>query len=150
MRTKKWTVRVFAQLLDMACCNGRIEYQRLCEQSATPKQQRLDLLTFKMDIAIALIKAETAPRSKRLREAEVDSDEEEAQASATKRGKVTALPPDDVRYNMTGHFPEHQKLGSHNRCGNPGCSGKSRVKCLKCGIFLCLQNRNCVMDFHTR
>ncbi|KAH9384288.1 hypothetical protein HPB48_026281 [Haemaphysalis longicornis] len=22
MRTKKWTVRVFAQFLDMACCNG--------------------------------------------------------------------------------------------------------------------------------
>ncbi|KAH9364547.1 hypothetical protein HPB48_014585 [Haemaphysalis longicornis] len=92
MRTKKWTVRVLAQFLDMTCCNGWIEYQRLCEQSATPKQQRLDLLTFKMGIAIALIKAETPPRSKRLREAEVDSYEEDAQASATKRGKVTALP----------------------------------------------------------
>ncbi|KAH9384289.1 hypothetical protein HPB48_026282 [Haemaphysalis longicornis] len=103
-----------------------------------------------MDIAIALIKAATAPRSERLREAEVDSDEEDAQASATKRGKVTALPPDDVRYDMMRHFPEQQKLESHNRCRNPGCSAKSRVKCLKCGIFLCLQNRNCFLEFHTR
>ncbi|XP_049520990.1 piggyBac transposable element-derived protein 3 [Dermacentor silvarum] len=150
MRTKKWTVRVFAQFLDIACCNGWIEYKRLCEQSATPKQQRLDLLTFKMDIAIALIKAETSPRSKRLRETEADSDDEEVNARGKKRGKVTALPPDDVRYDLTGHFPEHQMLGSHNRCRNPGCSGKSRVKCLKCGIFLCLQNRNCFLKFHTR
>lgn len=150
MRTKKWTVRVFAQFLDIACCNGWIEYKRLCEQSATPKQQRLDLLTFKMGIVIALIKAETSPRSKRLRETEADSDDEEVNARGKKRGKVTALPPDDVRYDLTGHFPEHQMLGSHNRCRNPGCSGKSRVKCLKCGIFLCLQNRNCFLEFHTR
>ncbi|KAH9374964.1 hypothetical protein HPB48_022620 [Haemaphysalis longicornis] len=64
-----------------------------------------------MDIAIALIKAETAPRSKRLRQAEVDSDEEDAQASETKRGKVTALPPDDVRYDMGGGiFPSNKSL----------------------------------------
>ncbi|KAH7960922.1 hypothetical protein HPB49_024856 [Dermacentor silvarum] len=60
-------------------------------------KQRLDLLTFKMDIAIALIKAETSPRSKRLRETEADSDDEEVNARGKKRGKVTALPPDDVR-----------------------------------------------------
>ncbi|EEC01958.1 monocarboxylate transporter, putative, partial [Ixodes scapularis] len=28
------------------------------------------------------------------------------------RSKIIPLPPDDVRYDMTGHFPEHQRLGS--------------------------------------
>lgn len=148
MRTKKWTVHVFAQFLDMACCKGWIEYKRLCEQHDPPKPQRLDLLEFKMDSTIALIKAEMAPQCKRLKEREADSNHDEAQASGTKR-KVTALPSDDVLYKM-GHFPEHKKLGSHKRCRNPGCSGKSRVKCLKCGVFLCLQNRNCFLDFHMR
>lgn len=33
MRTKQWTVRRFAEFLDMACCNGWIEYKRMCEQN---------------------------------------------------------------------------------------------------------------------
>lgn len=59
MRTKQWTVRRFAEFLDMACCNGWIEYMRMCEQNMTPKQQRLDLLEFNMNIAVTLIQAET-------------------------------------------------------------------------------------------
>ncbi|XP_070392602.1 piggyBac transposable element-derived protein 3-like [Dermacentor albipictus] len=114
MRMKKWTTRVFAQFLDMACCNGWIEYKRGCEQSQTTKQQMLDLLEFKMNIAVALIQAKTQ-RSKRSRDHEAESDEE-AQPSPPQRGKIIPLPLDDVRYDGTGHFPEQQKLGSRNRC----------------------------------
>ncbi|KAG0426132.1 hypothetical protein HPB47_026736 [Ixodes persulcatus] len=72
LRTKKWTVRVFAHFLDMACCNGWIEYKRDCERADVPKQQRQDLLDFKMNIAISLIQAEMRG-SKRLREKEEES-----------------------------------------------------------------------------
>uniref|UniRef100_A0A6B0V5N5 Putative dde domain transposase n=1 Tax=Ixodes ricinus TaxID=34613 RepID=A0A6B0V5N5_IXORI len=148
LRTKKWTVSVFAHFLDMACCNGWIEYKRDCERADIPKQQRLDLLDFKMNIAISLIQAEMRG-SKRLREQEEESNKEETTHTGWQRSQIIPLPLDDVRYDMTGHLSKHQRLGSHMRCRNPGCTGKSRVKCLKCGVFLCLQNRYCFVAFYT-
>ncbi|KAH6933982.1 hypothetical protein HPB50_019370 [Hyalomma asiaticum] len=65
LRTRKWTVRVFAHFLDLACCNSWIEYQRDCERALTPKKERLDLLEFKSNIANVFLKADTGrqPRS---------------------------------------------------------------------------------------
>lgn len=56
--TKKWTVRVFVHFLDIAVCNGWIQYDRHYKVSATPKTDRLQMIDYKLRIAESLIKKE--------------------------------------------------------------------------------------------
>lgn len=146
LRTRKWTLRVFAHFLDLACCNGWVEYRRDCEAALTPKKDRLDLLDFKANVANVLLKAHPARELRSSMSSDTDKQQSDV---AAKRSKVTPLPPDEVRYDQVGHFPQHEKLPSQMKCRYPGCGGKSRVRCLKCDVFLCLQNRNCFLAFHT-
>lgn len=55
IRTKKWTVRVYAHFLDPAVCNGWVEYQEHRAQHGMPRKEVLDLLDFKLQIAESLI-----------------------------------------------------------------------------------------------
>ncbi|CAN7985756.1 unnamed protein product [Ixodes hexagonus] len=98
-------------------------------------------------IANVLIQAESSTSRGSRENAQTDEE-----PTANKRTKVIPLPPNEVRYNMTGHFPEHVKLKFQMKCRNPHCNRKSRVKvkCTKCHVFLCLQNGNCFLDFHKR
>ncbi|XP_040066395.1 piggyBac transposable element-derived protein 2-like [Ixodes scapularis] len=145
VRSRKWTVRVFTHFLDMARYNSWIEYQRDCDNAMVLKKERLDLLHFKAVIANMLIQAESSTARGSRENAQIDQE-----PTVKKRTKVIPLPPNEVRYDMTGHFPEHVKLKFQMKCRNPHCNGKSRVKCTKCHVFLCLQNKNCFLDFHNR
>ncbi|XP_064475469.1 piggyBac transposable element-derived protein 2-like [Ornithodoros turicata] len=51
IRTKKWTVRVYAHFLDLAVCNGWIQYKQDCAAHRMLKKDILDLLEFKVTIA---------------------------------------------------------------------------------------------------
>ncbi|GFY09414.1 piggyBac transposable element-derived protein 3 [Trichonephila clavipes] len=137
-RTKKWTMRVFAHFLNMATCNAWIMYIRHCKQCENPLKNRLHLIDFKLAIAESLIKAEVS---------------EEAVQERPQRRKYqhfVPLPVNDVRYDRTGHFPEHVKRENQMKCRLPGFPGKSRVRCIKCDLYLCLQNRNCFFEFHNK
>ncbi|GFX96327.1 piggyBac transposable element-derived protein 3 [Trichonephila clavipes] len=137
-RTKKWTMRVFAHFLNMATCNAWIMYIRHCKHCEIPLKNRLHLIDFKLAIAESLIKAEVS---------------EEAVQERPQRRKYqhfVPLPVNDVRYDRTGHFPEHVKRENQMKCRLPGCPGKSRVRCIKCDLYLCLQNRNCFFEFHNK
>lgn len=128
--SRKWTVRVFTHFLDMACCNSWIEFQMDCHNAMVLAKDRLDLLHFKAVIAYVLIQAGSST-SRGSREDE-QSDEE---PTANKRNQVIPLPPNEVRCDITGHFPEHVNL-------------EFQMKCTTCHVFICLQNRNCFLDFH--
>ncbi|XP_040075589.1 piggyBac transposable element-derived protein 1-like [Ixodes scapularis] len=95
VRSKKWTVLVFTQFLDMACCNSWIEYQRDCDNAMVLKKDRLDLLHFKAVIAYVLVQAESSI-SRGSRE-DAQSGEE---PTANKRIKVIPLRPNEVKCDI--------------------------------------------------
>ncbi|XP_071378489.1 uncharacterized protein [Centroberyx affinis] len=85
-----------------------------------------------------------------------DADVEHAQeenAHLSRHGKkhqVTPVPHVSVRTTSAAHLPEMVNLKNAMRCREKGCSGKSRVRCVACNVFLCLQTeRNCFAAFHT-
>nr|AHN53433.1 DDE domain transposase [Nuttalliella namaqua] len=141
-RTKKWTIRVFTHFLDMACCNAWIQYTRDCKSAEVATKNRLDLLEFKANVAESLIRGRTYSRD----EGECGMSSQQRQV----RGRIIPIPPDDIRFDRTDHFPAQMKLPSQKKCRNPGCTGKTRVMCRKCNVFLCLLNKDCFYRFHTK
>ena len=68
-----------------------------------------------------------------------------------KSPKVTPLPSPSARYSAADHMPVLCVQKNASRCRMPGCRGKSRIKCEKCRVFLCLQGqRNCFKTFHKK
>ncbi|KAL3246096.1 hypothetical protein MRX96_057964 [Rhipicephalus microplus] len=148
IRTKKWTIRVFAHFLDLAVANAWIEYRNDCKLMDVAAKDILDQFEFKNRVAETLIRAHVDEMQEAVNEVEQDLEIGET-AALPKRTKVTSMPPSEVRLDKYGHFPEHVPLKSQMRCRNQGCSGKTRVRCTKCDLFLCLLNRNCFLDFHS-
>ncbi|KAH9380095.1 hypothetical protein HPB48_009908 [Haemaphysalis longicornis] len=70
-----------------------------------PEKDRLNLLSFKTNIANKLIKADI-PSSRRPT-LNAKSNEE---STTPKRPKVFPLTPDEVRFDLAGHFCEHAKI----------------------------------------
>ncbi len=147
-RTKRWYLKVFWHLVDIAKVNAWILYKRHHQQTCftNPKHSKnfLKLLEFSNDIASALIGANKInPSSSRGRPPKRRS------VDPLPRGKkpTVALPVHDVRYDQVGHWPE--AVTAKNRCRN--CEMTCRMKCSKCQIYLCLQpERNCFHQFHTK
>lgn len=55
----------------------------------------------------------------------------------------------EQRYDQVSHIPEVDPNVGQTRCKLEGCSLKSRIRCIKCNVHLCLkQNRNCFKKFH--
>uniref|UniRef100_A0A671XXE1 Si:ch211-255f4.7 n=1 Tax=Sparus aurata TaxID=8175 RepID=A0A671XXE1_SPAAU len=76
------------------------------------------------------------------------ADDEDFLEQAKKR-PVTAVPHVSVRRRANAHLPEAVNLKNAACCRATGCSGKTRVQCSTCKVFLCLQaDRNCYTAFH--
>ena len=147
IRTKRWYLKIFWHLVDIAKVNAWILYKRHYEQTKLmlPNQSNnfKKLLEFSNDISYALIGADkVAPTSSRGRPPKRRS------TDPILRGKASAvaLPVHDIRYDQVGHWPE--AVTKKNRCRN--CDMTCRMKCSKCKIYLCvLPDRNCFVDFHS-
>jgi len=59
IRTKKWTLRVIMHFVDLALVAAWIEYKKDCTKLNVPKRQILDSLNFRVEVANALIKAQS-------------------------------------------------------------------------------------------
>lgn len=146
-KTKRWYVKVFWHLVDIAKVNAwilyRRHYQQRQEREPSKGGKSKTFLDFSSEIAEGLTRADKInPTSSRGRPAKRRSIEPVA------RGKKPAvvLPIADVRYDQVGHWP--QPISQKNRCRN--CEMTCRMKCSKCGVYLCLlEDRNCFKDFHT-
>ena len=86
----------------------------------------MQLYDFRIAVALALINAE-APSS----DLSSDSDSE----AEPRRGSV-ALPDRASRVSSAKHLPIACDLKNAARCRLEGCN--TRVKCEKCGVFLCM------------
>lgn len=134
-RMRKWPVRVMLHLVSLALCNSWIEYLRDCNKAELPRKSVMDLLAFQSDIAHNLIICN--------------------KSSPEKCGILPALrkplPSKSIRYDGFHHWPEHVATPCAQRCRREGCKSKCRIRCRKCGVFLCLSLQNdCFFLFHNR
>lgn len=140
-RTRKWTVKVILHFFDLAIVNSWQEYRRDCEANGIPKNRVKKLLAFRMEVGEYL--REGCPT-----EPECSDDEEVMDTSDRSRNRPKPLPCFGKRFDNFKHFPKVDNILSPRRCSN--CSGRTKTKCVKCDIYLCLaKDKNCFTTFHT-
>ena len=151
-RTKKWPVRVFEHFMDSAVVNGWIQYRQDCVILNVKKNDILDLAGFKMRIAECLIKGflNTDQSSDDDTADEKYDSPVQQQRTAGRPGRVP-LPIPEVAQKNARHLPKAMEIKEAQRCRNPGCTKRTRVKCISCNIFLCVvKERHCFIHFHNK
>ncbi|KAI0208408.1 hypothetical protein LSAT2_030110 [Lamellibrachia satsuma] len=134
-RTKRWNLRVISHFIDMVLSNCWIEHR-------IDSQSTMQLYDFRSTVALALMNAEP--------ESSCDSDTS-SEAEQGQRRRVSALPDLASRVQAAKHLAVAYDLKNSARCRLENCKGKTRIKCDKCNVFLCLTSaRNCFRDFHSK
>ena len=162
MKGRKWYKRLFFHMVDLCLVNA----WTILRQTTSP---RLPLVTFKLEVAVALLKAEMlhhpmaapVPRIPTRAGAGAGAGEEEADDESSDdddmvvvRRPVTA--PDTstrvvnsaVRYDMVGHLV---RRGGDNpkTCKMEECKRRSKWFCNKCKVYLCIDGKtDCFFKFH--
>lgn len=133
MKTRRWYMGIFAQILDISINNGWLLYRRHCAQKNVKKV--LSLKDFRCHIYFSLISKEVVERS------------DVAGPSLKIKKPVKSRPIDEIRYDGMGHLPNLESRGRCRVCKD----GQSTVMCIKCNVRLCLtKKRNCFYDFHVK
>ena len=145
-KTNKWPVRVFEHFMDCAVVNSWNQYRKDCDILKVKKNDILDLIAFKMRVAEALIKGIVTTES----ESEDETFEPPVQKKTPGRPGRVPLPPPEVAKSKALHLPKAMEIKEAQRCRNPGCAKRTRVKCISCNIFLCVvKERHCFIEFHS-
>lgn len=150
MRTVKWPVRVFWHFIDMAITNSWREYVRDKISIGEGKGNIMDLLHFRIYIGESL--SSGADSNAHARSANYDSENEDEPPPKKCKKLPVPLPTPDVRKTGNLHLPicAVDDKNKFMRCRNKYCTGKTRFKCTKCDVFLCITpQRQCFMEFHT-
>ena len=144
IRSKKYYLRLFFHLLDLAVVNSWLLYRRDCNSLAIPRQKQKDQLAFKLALANHLCKHEKRIAGEKKGRPSFNVQLE--YSSKKKRGSATPIPDIDIRRDQIGHMPV---VDVRQRCKLPLCKGQSVFKCVKCQVHLCLnKNSNCFVAFH--
>ncbi|XP_064469018.1 piggyBac transposable element-derived protein 3-like [Ornithodoros turicata] len=139
IKTRKWTLKVTLHLLDLAVVNSWLCYRADCRENG---MRFLSLLNFRLSIGEALV---ATPRKKRT-PLQAEENIENA-ASPYRPAKVPCI---DKRLDGFEHWPVADDLPSARFCRVQGCKGRTRTRCEKCNVYLCLtKERNCFKFFHT-
>ncbi|XP_045574632.1 uncharacterized protein isoform X2 [Salmo salar] len=143
-----WPQAVLWYLTDLALVNSWMQYR----QDHVPLPEPLNLMAFRLEVSKALIlssgsdtqdSAPPHPPPQKLH----------SPGTAPDPGLLQDSPLPDVatRYDGSGHWPEQLGEGEDGRCRFGGCERLSRVRCLKCCVFLCIsRNHNCFLNFHSQ
>uniref|UniRef100_A0A4W5MC42 C2H2-type domain-containing protein n=1 Tax=Hucho hucho TaxID=62062 RepID=A0A4W5MC42_9TELE len=143
-----WPQAVLWYLTDLALVNSWMQYR----QDHVPLPEPLNLMAFRLEVSKALIlssgsdtqdSAPPHPPPQKLHSPDTAPDP----------GLLEDSPLPDVatRYDGLGHWPEQLGEGEGGRCRFGGCERMSRVRCLKCCVFLCIsRNHNCFLNFHSQ
>ena len=67
VRTKKWTLKMFAHAINLSCAKAWLEYQKKAKALGVEKTKILDLLHFRAYVAELLLKTMKTPSRKRVR-----------------------------------------------------------------------------------
>ena len=135
--------------LDLAVAHSWLEYRDFELEHGTPKSNVSDLLAFRNEVGRALTMATVPARSTDRPRSELHSAGSLA-SPPQKRAKKIIMPVQDVRYDFFSHWPDCiDGLGKY--CKLEGCGGRSKVKFVKCNVFLCLnKSKNCFTRFHNK
>lgn len=134
MKTRRWYMSIFAQLMDIALNNSWLLHRRDCAQLGN--ENKLALKKFRIQAALALIKTNTKSHLQR-------GSLEPASATITK--PFIPRPVDESRLDCFDHFPLYTAQGRCRLCKN----GKTMVTCSKCEQRLCFTvKKNCFLLFH--
>ena len=164
IRTRKWPVRLYNHFVDLVVVNCWVMYHRWCVAQGVPSKMRKSLLQYKIYMAKAMMNYQKvelpicAPRKRgRPRTSngsdEVDGegvDDPENNLQAKKPRKVVCQPIAEIRYDDVGHMPKFVDAKNASKCRNEGCKSKTRVMCIKCGLYLCILSNNCFIKYHTK
>lgn len=142
IKSRKWYIRLFYHLTDMAVINSWVLYKKANIKTGV---KSLSLGDYRSELAEALCNYKINAESKRGRPS--SNSVEKALEAKRRRGPMKTVPPKDVRTDGIGH--NEQRCASKNRCKLPGCNGFSRTECAKCRVALCHTfTRNCFKSFH--
>ncbi|OWR41364.1 putative transcription factor COE1 [Danaus plexippus plexippus] len=107
--------------------------------------KRLALLHFRRRLAESLVLRNKISGAKRGRPSSLSS----PLPVVVPRRPGEVRPSTEIARDGISHFPAHDD-GCGTRCKLTGCKGKSRIKCIKCKVHLCLtKDKNCFLSFHT-
>uniref|UniRef100_A0A8C2JJJ5 C2H2-type domain-containing protein n=1 Tax=Cyprinus carpio TaxID=7962 RepID=A0A8C2JJJ5_CYPCA len=144
-----WPQSVLWDLIDLVLVNAWIQYKQDCSHIT----DLLSLMAFRLEVAKALIlssgvdaqdSSPPCPPAPKLHGPDTNSRPSQV--------LETPLPDVNTRYDGFGHWPEQLAEGEEaRRCRFGGCERTSRVRCLKCCVFLCIsRNHNCFLKFHSQ
>lgn len=133
MKSRRWYMYIFLHTICAAVVTCWLWYK--CH-SKLLKKKPMKLSVFQSEVASALISV------KRVGRPSLDD------PLPCPPQKKATRPVDDVRMDGADHLPEWT---SRNRCMGKGCTAKTFIRCVKCGVMLCCnKDRNCFLTFHTQ
>ncbi|KAH8039331.1 hypothetical protein HPB51_005661 [Rhipicephalus microplus] len=142
-RTKKWPVRVICHFVSFAIVNSWLEYVKHAEANRMQRKNTLDLLAFQNEVAMALIMCSKNVAKKRGR----PSLQAPSEPPPRKVHNAEPRPVNAVRYDGLNHSAQPFA----QRCKFEGCTSRTRIRCQKCNVFLCLSaTENCFYAFHNK
>ncbi|KAL0852114.1 hypothetical protein ABMA28_000354 [Loxostege sticticalis] len=146
IKNRKWYMRLFHHLLDLAMINSWLAYKKLLSQKPGFSGKLCNLGTFRLEVAETLCLLGKKNETKRGR----PSNSLEAEIQMKRRKCLSQVAPvKDVRLDQVAHWPVF--CDKSNRCKMPKCTGFTQTMCEKCNVSLCYNKRNnCFKDYHNK
>lgn len=133
-KNKKWYLRMFFHLLNMAIVNSWILYRQKVDKE-------FPLLNFKAAVATSLLNLGTVEKVKRGRQGPSFS------PPPLKKRALAPRAPLEFRYDGEDHYPEKINVPNAPRCHYRNCKSRTRFKCWKCKEPVC---PGCMRGFHSK
>ena len=129
-------------MFDMAVVNLWLLYKRDANSLGTARKDTLQLASFKIQVAFALIKANKPNNG--MKRGRPNSAKEDVKIKTR-----SAVVLNSIRYDQVSHFPVIED--KRNRCKNGNCTGRTNVACKKCNVNLCLsKDEKCFVKFYNK
>ena len=140
IKSRRWYLYLYWHSITTGLIQAWLLYRRHCRARGTSKKSTLNHRKFQAAVATALIMVDVPVQQRGRPSGEV------VKIYAPKTSRVQQ--PDDVRYDLVGHFPI--KLTKRGRCFLRK-DGFTTTTCEKCDVRLCFnEKRNCFRGYHVR
>nr|XP_053627436.1 piggyBac transposable element-derived protein 3-like [Cherax quadricarinatus] len=161
MKSKRWYMRLFAYFLDLAVVNAWLVYRRDC---VALKSKYMPLKNFRLDISISARSTGHKLRGGKRSASRLTRSTSRASSVESDDGDLSSLqiptpvqyqrvikPDDSVRYDTTlHHWPVNAKTFTCKHCSTKKHPVASTFACLTCKVNLCIKEKNCFVEFHSK